>query len=86
MKSATMSDLIFLSVLLMLAIYLFNIAINFSELVELIGIFFFLNQQFITQCIEADRSSYFRNYIHGTQTNRGLGSRKEVKKEDKRTN
>ena len=42
---------------------------------------FFLNQQFITQCMEADCGSYFCNYIHGTQTNRGLESRKEREKE-----
>ena len=36
--------------------------------------------------MEIDRGGYFCNYIYRTQTNRGLGSRKEVKKKDKRTN
>ena len=31
--------------------------------------FFFLNQQFITQHAKADCGSYFRNYVHDTQTN-----------------
>jgi len=59
--------------------------------------FFFLNQQFITQRMKADRGSYFRNYIHSTQTKhetkkkkrremrkiRGLIKRKTEKKKEK---
>ena len=48
--------------------------------------FFFLNQQFITWCTKADHGSYFRNYIHRTQTNMGLERRKEMREKDKRTN
>ena len=42
--------------------------------------FFFLNQQFITQCARADRGSYFHNYIQKTHTNMKL-KRKEKKRE-----
>jgi len=49
--------------------------------------FFFLNQQFITWCAEADCGSYFRNYIQKTHTNLKLKERREKKKEkDKGTN
>ena len=59
--------------------------------------FFFLNQQFITQCTKVDRGSYFHNYIHSMQTKhetkdkkrremrkiRELNERKTEKKKEK---
>ena len=42
--------------------------------------FFFLNQQFITQRVVADRGSYFRNYIQQTHTNMGLKEKEEKEK------
>ena len=47
--------------------------------------FFFLNQQFITWRMKADRGSYFRNYIQKTHTNMKLKERRK-KEEDKGTN
>ena len=32
-------------------------------------VFFFSFQQFITRRVKADCGSYFRNYVHDTQTN-----------------
>ena len=53
----------------------------------MIMIFFFLNQQFITQCAWANCSSYFRNYVQMKHTNREKGkkrTRKEKKRKEKR--
>ena len=36
--------------------------------VGMVFFFFFLNQQFITWYMKADHGSYFRNYLHSTQT------------------
>jgi len=46
---------------------------------------FFLNQQFITRRAEADRGSYFRNYIQKTHSNMKLQEKRE-KEKDKGTN
>ena len=43
--------------------------------------FFFLNQQFITQCAKTNRGSYFCNYIQKTHTNMKLKVKKEKEKE-----
>ena len=43
---------------------------------------FFLNQQFITWHVKADRGSYFRNYVHERQTNRKLEDKRKKRKEE----
>ena len=43
--------------------------------------FFFLNQQFITWSMKADRGSYFHNYVQKKHTNRKLRKEEREKKE-----
>ena len=45
--------------------------------------FFFLNQQFITRRVKADRGSYFCNYIQKMHTNMKLKMKREKEKEKK---
>ena len=56
----------------------------FSLVILRVVFFFFLNQQFITQSVQADCGSNFRNYIHEIRANMTeRRKRKRIKKEEK---